>query len=63
LSAVVVARLQRTYATLPKSAPLRAGDAVHLACAAESRFKEIYSNDEHLLAAAQSFGLRGQNLI
>lgn len=62
-SHVVVSELHKTYATLPRSVQLRAGDAVHLACAAENRFAEIYSNDPNLLAAAPQFGLRGQNVI
>jgi predicted nucleic acid-binding protein len=62
-SNIVIAGLQKTYANLSKSMHLRAGDAVHLACAAENGFKEIYSNDRQLLAAAGHFGLRGMNLL
>ena len=47
----------------PASTFLRAGDALHLACAAEHGFKQVYSNDRHFLAAAPLFRLRAINII
>ena len=47
----------------PPTTFLRASDALHLACAAEHDFSEIYSNDRHFLAAAPLFGLKPVNLI
>lgn len=59
LSAVLVANLSRRIRHLPAGVFLRAADALHLESAAEQGFKEIYSSDRHLLAAASDFQLRG----
>ncbi len=42
---------------------LRAADALHLACALEHGFREIFSNDRHLLASAAAFKITGRNVI
>jgi predicted nucleic acid-binding protein len=59
----VLERVSKGYAALPATAPLRAADALHLACAAESGFKELHSNDAHVLAGAHFFGLKAVNII
>lgn len=63
LSPAILQRIELHFATLPPSFFLRAGDAIHLATAAENGFKEIYSNDQRLLAAASHFKLKGVNVI
>jgi predicted nucleic acid-binding protein len=63
LAPKVLARVGKEYEALPSTVQLRAADALHLACAAEAEFKELYSNDTHLLRGAHHFGLKGMNII
>jgi predicted nucleic acid-binding protein len=63
ISTAVMERLKKAFRSLPPSVHLRAADAMHLVCAAENALKEVYSNDEHLLAGASHFGLRGVNVL
>ena len=47
----------------PSTIFLRAVDAVHLACAEEQGFQEVYTNDRHMLKAAPHFHLTGVNVV
>ena len=62
VSLALLEAVQRGVWRLPRSTHLRAGDAVHLASASGAGFREIWSNDRHLLAAAKPFGLAGRSV-
>ena len=59
----VFSKMGENYQSLSSDIFLRASGALHLACARDHGFKEIYSNDKNLLAATSHFGLRGKNVI
>lgn len=48
---------------LPATAFLRATDAIHLTCAKENGFTEVYTNDRQMLGCAQYFQVNGVNVI
>ncbi len=53
----LVATAAAAVRTLPSAIFLRAADVLHLVCAREHGFREIHTNDRHMLAAADHFGL------
>ena len=63
LTDAIQRRLERTYKSAGETVFLRAADALHLACAAEHGFREVFSNDRRFLDAAAMFGLEGVNFI
>lgn len=63
ITANLMQHVREMFSAMPKHQFLRASDALHLDCAREHGFREIYSNDKHLLAAAKHFGLKGRNVI
>ena len=63
VTAELLDRVKREFENLAAAVFLRTADALHLLCAREQGFREIYSNDRHLLTAATHFALAGKNVI
>jgi predicted nucleic acid-binding protein len=55
-------RVDATTRALPPSCYLRTFDALHLVTAADAGFVEVWTNDRHMLASAQHFGLAGRSV-
>jgi predicted nucleic acid-binding protein len=56
-------KTRKAVLDLPTTVFLRAADALHLACAQEHGFREVYTNDSHMLKAARHFHLVGVNVL
>jgi predicted nucleic acid-binding protein len=54
---------RRRYQKLSPRIFLRSADAIHLSSALTRGFREIFTNDRHLLAACPVFGILGRNLL
>ncbi len=48
---------------IPGHVFVRAVDALHLACAQEHGFEDVYTNDRHMLQAAKYFQVTGVNVL
>ena len=59
----LVEKTRKAVLDIPSTVYLRSGDALHLACAEERGFQEVYTNDRHMLRAARYFQLAGVNVL
>jgi predicted nucleic acid-binding protein len=53
----------RVILDLPSTIFVRSGDALHLACAEEHGFEEVYTSDRRMLQAAKHFNVTGVNVL
>jgi predicted nucleic acid-binding protein len=63
VTAALLEKARTAVLDMPNTAFVRAGDALHLACAADRGFREVYTNDRHMLQAARYFRLTGVNVL
>ncbi len=56
-------KARKAILDLPSTVFVRSGDALHLACAEEHGFNEVYTNDRHMLQAAQHFHVTGVDVL
>ena len=56
-------KVRRAVLDLPTAVFVRSADALHLACAEEHGFDEVYTNDRHMLEAARFFHVTGVNVL
>ena len=63
VTAEVLDRARHAVLDIPTTVFLRSGDALHLACAEDHGFREVYTNGRHMLKAARHFHLIGVNVL
>jgi predicted nucleic acid-binding protein len=59
----LVEQTRQQVSALPSSVFVRSIDALHLTCAADHGFREVYTNDRHMLQAAEHFRVAGINVL
>lgn len=63
VTSALLERARKGVLDVPSTVFLRSGDALHLACAEEHGFQDVYTNDRHMLQAAKHFHVTGVNVL
>jgi len=63
VTAELLEKARKTILDLPTTIFVRSGDALHLACAEDHGFQEVYTNDRHMLQAARYFDVTGVDVL
>jgi len=63
VTSALIEAARETVLRVPSQVFVRTGDALHLACAREHGFKDVYTNDSHMLKAAKYFHVTGVNVL
>ena len=63
VTSALLERARKAGLAVPSTIFLRSGDALHLACAEEHGFNEVYTNDRQMLQAARHFHLTGVDVL
>ena len=63
VTSALIEKARDAVLQIPGHVFVRAGDALHLACAQEHGFEDVYTNDRHMLQAAKYFQVTGVNVL
>ncbi len=63
VTSALIEKARDAVLQIPGQVFVRTGDALHLACAQEHGFGEVYTNDRHMLQAAKYFQVTGVNVL
>lgn len=63
ITSALIEKARQSVLQVPSTVFIRSGDALHLTCAEENGFREVYTNDRHMLAAARHFRLKGVDVV
>lgn len=63
VTSALLEQTRQQISGLPNSVFVRSIDALHLTCAADHGFQQVYTNDRHMLQAAGHFYLSGINIL
>jgi predicted nucleic acid-binding protein len=63
VTSALIEAARDTVLRVPSQVFVRTGDALHLTCPHEHGFKDVYTNDSHVLKAAKYFRVTGGNVL